>query len=174
VPERSTFLFADLVGFTALTEQLGDDEAADLALRFCDDVCALNRDHGGEDVKTLGDGALIRVADPAQAVCLAVDIVTDVGARNGIPDVRVGAHHGTAVHRRGDWFGSAVNTAARVAAAAAPGQALVTRELAAAAGAVGRVALEPLGEKRLRGIARPVAVLVAMRDGDASASPPPG
>ena len=56
---QATFLFADLAGFTTLTERDGDEAAADLALAFCDRVCELNRGHHAEDVKTLGDASMV-------------------------------------------------------------------------------------------------------------------
>ena len=160
---HATFLFADLAGFTALTERVGDEAAADLALRFCDEVCALNSGHGAEDVKTLGDGALIRVGDPTLAICLALDIVGQVGARNGLPAVRVGGHHGPAVRRRGDWYGSTINIAARIAALAEPGQALFSAQARAAAGPDDAVRFTHLGRRPLRGVSTAVELLAAAR-----------
>jgi hypothetical protein len=102
-----TFLFADLAGFTAMTEAHGDEEAADLAGEFCRAVRALLADHRAEEVKTIGDAMMIRAEDPSQAVELGLRIVEEVGAQHGFPAVRVGINTGPAVERDGDWFGRA-------------------------------------------------------------------
>ena len=103
-----SFLFADLAGYTALTEAHGDEHAADAAAEFCAAVRGLLEEHGAEEVKAMGDAMLVRVDDPDQAVRLAARIVTGYGARHRTLGVRVGIHTGTAVRRGNDWFGSAV------------------------------------------------------------------
>lgn len=161
--ERMSFLFADLAGFTALTEREGDERAAEVALSFCDRVCELNAGHDAQDVKTIGDEAMVRVADPTEAVRLGLCIVEEVGPEHGFPAVRVGAHHGPAIERRRDWFGATVNTAARIVAEAGPGEVLVSGELRDAAGEAPGVRYEPRGERRLRNISRPVSLYRAHR-----------
>ena len=105
----------------------------------------------------MGDGVMIWAPDPAAAVALAARTVSHVGGRADLLPVRVGVHTGPAVMSGCDWYGGAVNLAARLAAEAEPNQALVSAATLAAAGA----GLEqPLGRRRelaLRGIARPVA-----------------
>lgn len=172
--ERSdhTFLFADLCGFTALTEAHGDVEAADLAGDFFADARALLGEHGAEEVKTLGDAMMIRCDTAPAAIGLALRMIQEVGARHGFPSVRVGLHTGPAVERDGDWFGAAVNLAARVAGAAAGGEVLLTAASAAAAGAPAggdlgalhphkNVVLRPRGRRQLRNVAEPVELLEA-------------
>jgi YHS domain-containing protein len=111
-----TFLFADLSGFTALTEAHGDEHAADLVGGFCLAVRQLLAEHHAEEVKTIGDALMLRAGDPAAAIRLALRIVHEVGAQHGFPLVRVGMHTGPAVERAGDWFGATVNLAARSSA----------------------------------------------------------
>lgn len=159
----TTFLFADLVGFTAFTEKHGDQAAADLAETFCARVCELNAGHAAEEVKTLGDACMIRVPSPRCAVQLGLEIVEAVGPSQGLPRVRVGIDRGTAIERRGDWFGSTVNRAARVVAAAEEGSVLVTEPVRAAALDVSGVSFTPAGTKRLAGIEEPVLVYRADR-----------
>ena len=113
-----TFLFADLAGFTALTEAHGDDQAADLVGGFCAAVRELLAAHQAREVKAIGDALMLRAVDAAAAIRLGLCIVHDVGAQHGFPLVRVGMHTGPAVERDGDWFGATVNLAARVSAAA--------------------------------------------------------
>lgn len=138
-----TFLFTDLVGFTALAATEGDDRAADAALAFAGCVEPLAERHGAEVVKRLGDGLMLRSADPARAVRLGLEIVAEQSDR--VP-VRVGMHTGPAVERGGDWYGTTVNVAARLCAAAGGGEVLVseaTRERA------GRLRKLEVGDHRL-------------------------
>jgi adenylate cyclase len=121
-----TFLFVDLVGFTALTEAEGDEVAAETARRFRRTMRSLSRRHGAWQVKSMGDGVMIWSPDPAKAVALATETVRDVGTRQDLLPVRVGVHTGTAVMDGMDWFGSAVNVAARLAEEAEPNQALIS------------------------------------------------
>jgi adenylate cyclase len=155
---EATFLFADLTGFTALTEREGDEAAADLALAFCDRVCELNRGHYAEDVKTLGDASMIIAPDPADGIRLALAIVDEVGPEHGFPEVRVGLHHGPAVERRGDWFGATVNIAARVGALAEPTEVLLTDAARLAAGSPSGIEFVDRGEHRLKGVSSPVSL----------------
>ena len=124
--DEHTFLFADLSGFTALTEVHGDEEAAETAAGFFADARALLGEHDATEVKTLGDAMMIRCDSASGAIGLALLVVQEVGTRHGFPGVRVGLHTGPAVERDGDWFGATVNVAARVTAAATGGEVLVT------------------------------------------------
>jgi class 3 adenylate cyclase len=121
-----TFLFADLVGYTAHTEAMGDAAAADLAREFRRTMCALSRDHGARQVKSMGDGVMIWIADAGDAVSLAAQALERVGARSDLLPVRIGVHTGPAVRRGSDWYGSGVNVAARLADQAKPNEALVS------------------------------------------------
>ena len=116
-----TFIFADLAGFTALTEAHGDELAADLVGEFCAQARPLIDQHEGEWIKAIGDALMIRVPDAAEAVRLALRLTHDVGGRHGFPGVRVGLHTGPAVQRGRDWFGATVNLAARVSNVAVAG-----------------------------------------------------
>jgi adenylate cyclase len=138
-----TFLFTDLVGFTALAASRGDDHAADVALEFVACVEPLAGRHGAQVVKRLGDGLMLRCPEPAAAVRLGLLIVAEQNDR--VP-VRVGMHTGPAVERAGDWYGTTVNVAARLCAAAGGGEVLVsetTRERA------GRLRKLEVGDHRL-------------------------
>jgi adenylate cyclase len=70
--KQHTFIFSDLVGFTALTEANGDDRAAELALDFYGRVRTMLADHRAEEVKTIGDAVMLRCEDPALAVRLGL------------------------------------------------------------------------------------------------------
>jgi adenylate cyclase len=143
---RHTFLFTDLVGFTALAASQGDDRAADVALEFYDRVRPLLRHRGAEEIKAIGDALMLRCDEPGAAVRLGLDIVDVLDAVEGFPAVRVGIYTGPAVSRAGDWYGTTVNVAARLCAAAAGGEVLVGEATAEAAG---RLKGAALGERRL-------------------------
>lgn len=83
---EQTFIFADISGFTALTEVHGDEHAADLAAAFFEDARALLPAHGAQEVKTMGDAMMIRCDSPQAAIGLALRLVREVGARHGWPD----------------------------------------------------------------------------------------
>ena len=130
---EATFLFADIAGFTALTEAHGDEEAVQLVEEFANCVQAELPRVGGEHVKTVGDALMLRVPDPADAVRLGLWIARNAMSGHQAPSVRVGGNHGSAVERNGDYFGSTINVAARVSALAAGGELLVTGQTAALA-----------------------------------------
>lgn len=158
-----TFLFADLAGFTALTEAHGDEHAADIALGFC---AALNRmlPEDAEDLKMLGDACLVRVGGAQDAIELGLKLTCDLAPRHGFPDVRVGMHAGTAVRRGSDWFGATVNIAARVVAFAEPGDVLLTAATREDADELVDVALDDCGVHELRHVTRPLHLYRARRE----------
>jgi adenylate cyclase len=162
--DAATFLFADIAGFTALTEAHGDDEGAALVDRFCGEVAAILPEYDAEQVKSIGDAVLLRVAEPAAAVRLGVHLAHDLLAEHGAPWLRVGMHHGTAVRRDGDYFGTAVNLAARVSGLAAGREVLLTAATGAAAGDVAGVIYEARGRHDVKGISAPVDLVAAVRE----------
>lgn len=150
-----TFLFADLVGYTALTERCGDEAGARVAREFRRAIAALSREHGARQVKSMGDGAMIWAPDPAGAVALAARTVLEIGTRPDLLPVRVGAHTGPALMRDGDWYGSSVNLAARLARAAGPNEALISITTQSAARQL-ESALKSRCELVLRGVEEPM------------------
>ena len=158
---RHTFLFTDLVGFTALTAARGDDGAADVALEFIRRVRRLLAPHRAQEVKTIGDGLMLRCEDPALAIKLGLRIVRELEDDSNLPPVRVGMHTGPAVCREGDWYGTTVNVSARLCAAAGGGEMLVSEATSVAAGRIRKV---DLGERRLhwlKNVTDPVAAHLA-------------
>jgi adenylate cyclase len=151
-----TFVFADLAGYTALTEAHGDEHAADAAAEFCDAVRMLLPEHDAEEVKAIGDALLLRASDAARAAGLAERIVSGYGSRHRGLGVCVGMHTGTAVRRGDDWFGSAVNVASRVAEAARAGEVLCTEATRAAIGPA--VLVRDRGQRRFKNLPKPVAL----------------
>jgi len=154
-----TFLFADLAGYTAMTEAHGDEMAADAVAEFCRDVRELLPQFEAEQIKSIGDAVMVRVPDAGAAVMLAVRLVGEIGTRHGSLAVRVGAHTGPAVHRDGDWFGAAVNLAARVAAVAQRGEVVMTEAThSAASGALSEYEIEARPGQTFKNVAEPVTL----------------
>ena len=162
-PGHSTFLFADMAGFTALTEAHGDEHAADTAADFCRRVRDLVA--GEADViKTIGDAVMCRSAGAGAAIEAGLAITREFAIEHGALPVRVGMHTGPAIERDGDWFGGTVNVAARVAALAAGGEVLLTEATAAAARELRGVELRRHGIHELRNVSEPIAVLRAVSE----------
>jgi adenylate cyclase len=153
-----TFLFADLSGFTALTEAHGDFEAAELVGTFNEVVRALLPVHNGEEIKTIGDAVMIRVPQAEEAVRLGLEIVHTFHLKPGFPVVHVGMHTGSAVKQGSDWLGASVNLAARVAGAAGGDEVLLTEATHEALREIDGVDLESRGKLRFRNVAEPVHV----------------
>lgn len=156
-PERSwTFAVVDMAGYTALTEIHGDEQAADLATQFVHLAESLLAD-GDRIIKTMGDAVLVASDDPASSLRLVESLVRECQRLDGFPVARAGLHHGPAVERDGDLFGTAVNTTARVAALAKGRQVLATQAVADTAEALGH-RVHPVGDMPLRNLLEPVPV----------------
>jgi class 3 adenylate cyclase len=164
--DEATFVFADIAGFTALTEAHGDDQAAAVVAEFCAAVRAELPASGGTQVKTIGDALMLRIPDPGAAILLSLRITHELMLGHGAPAVRVGLHHGPAVERDADYFGAAVNLAARVSAEATGGEVLLTGQTAALAPELAGVLYEPRGRRALRNIREPVELFAAVRAGE--------
>jgi class 3 adenylate cyclase/YHS domain-containing protein len=161
----ATFMFADIAGFTSLTEAHGDEQAAILVAEFCDAVRDELPMFGGTQIKTIGDALMLRIDDPRQAVLLGLRIAHDVLTGHGAPTVRVGMHHGPAIERDRDYIGATVNLAARVSAAAIGGDVLLTAHTAALAPEIDGVLYESRGRQTLRNVRDPVELVAAVRQG---------
>jgi adenylate cyclase len=153
--------FLDLVGYTRLTEQQGDQAAAELAGRLAVLVDRSSRERGGVPVKWLGDGVMVHFREPTEAVLAALQMVEEFPAA-GLPPAHVGVAAGPVVVQSGDYFGRTVNLAARIAAYASAGRVLVSERVVERAPPQGVTFVE-LGQVRLEGIAHPVRLLEARR-----------
>jgi adenylate cyclase len=161
-PDRvPAMCFVDLAGYTRLTEEQGDQAAAELASTLAVLVERSSRAAGGTPVKWLGDGVMLHFRRPAGAVEASLAMVGELPSA-GLPPAHVGVAAGPVVVQGGDYFGRTVNLAARVAARAQAGQVLVTEAVAAAVAGDG-VAFSDLGELRLKGFSAPVRLLEARR-----------
>jgi adenylate cyclase len=150
-----TIAFADLAGYTRLTEEAGELEAVDAVERFVEAVETTLPDNA-RVIKTIGDEVMIVGSDAGALVDWAVGFQQlYVGA--AMP--RIGIHHGNALYREGDYFGRDVNIASRVAARSAGGEVLVTRPVVERAGA--HLEFERIAEVRLKGFTESTEVFLA-------------
>jgi adenylate cyclase len=142
---RVAIAFADLAGYTRMTEEAGEEEALTAVERFVEAVEETLPDDA-RIIKTIGDEVMVVGSDPAALTDWAVGFQAMHTER---PLPRIGIHYGETLYRDGDYYGREVNQAARVAARAAGGEVLVTRPVVDAAGA--HVEFDPIGEVRLKG-----------------------
>lgn len=130
--EPVTMMFTDLSGFSTWTLLIGDQAMVEVLREISTRIEPLLCEHG-RIVKRLGDGLMV-VFDDARAATLAAircrDLTAELSAQGPGPrhgmQLRVGVHTGRPVALGGDYFGQDVNTAARLAQQARPGQVLIS------------------------------------------------
>jgi adenylate cyclase len=154
---RVAIAFADLAGYTRLTEEAGEDEAVDIIERFVEAV-ANTLPEDARIIKTIGDEVMIVASDAGALLDWAVGFQALQQER---PLPRIGIHQGLTLYRDGDYYGREVNLAARVGARAAGGEVLVTRPLIEAAG--GHLEFERIGEVKLKGFSESTELFLATR-----------
>jgi adenylate cyclase len=156
---RIVVAFADLAGYTRLTEERGDEAAVGVVERFVEAV-----EHSlpidARVIKTLGDEVMVVGSDAAGLTRWAVDFQQEVPA--DAPNPRIGVHCGEAIYRDGDYYGRDVNQAARVVARAAGGEVLVTRPIVDAAVGVDGLRFDLIGEIGLKGFSEPIELFHAL------------
>lgn len=155
--------FADLVGFTALAQQIDDRELAQLVDRFEALAYDLVSGHGGRVVKMIGDEVMYEVGDPAVGVQLGLDLAD--AYHDAISDVRVGIATGPVLSREGDLFGPTVNLAHRIVSIAYPGSVVVSSEVRRAIDTDERFTFTSMRTRYLKDIGK-VQLHVARRPGD--------
>ena len=164
-PHPGAAAFADLSGYTRLTEEAGDAVAAGVSLKLSVVVSEIAARHRGTVVKMLGDGVHFHFGEPRDAVLASLDVVETVHPQ-GLPPAHVGIEAGPMIYDEGDYFGRTVNVAARIAAQAGPDQVFVGEGFAGLV-APERFRLVEVGAFELKGIAEPMTLYQALRDGDA-------
>ena len=163
VEQPPAICFLDLTGYTRLTDQFGDEAAAELAGRLSRMVQAASSKHGGRPVKWLGDGVMFYFPEPAGGVRAALEMVANARIAD-LPPAHVGLHAGPVLFQEGDYFGRTVNLAARIADYARQGEVLVSQDVVDASS---HTALDfrEIGPVELKGIPEPVRLHVASAPG---------
>jgi class 3 adenylate cyclase len=160
-PSPPAIAFLDLTGYTALTEERGDEAGADLADRLATLVHEAARPHGGNPVKWLGDGVMFHFDDPSSAVLTGLDLVEQTPVAVDVR-ARVGINAGNVIFRDGDYFGRTVNIASRIADYARPGEVLVSGEVKERWGSEG-VRFDEIGPVALKGLREELTLFSASR-----------
>ena len=161
--------FADLVGFTALAQQVTDEELAavvDQFERMAYDVVVAG---GGRVVKMIGDEVMFLVDDPAMAAEIALGLADASRDAAGLGDVRVGLAYGPVLEREGDAYGATVNLASRATSIAYPGTVVVSPELREALESHSDVTFRAMRPRFLKHIGR-VSLSVMRRADEAPSS----
>lgn len=122
--------FADMVGFTALSNELNEDEIGDLVEVFESRAHDVIAENGGRIIKSLGDSVLFVTEAPSYAVEIALGIIGVIGKDSRLPDVRVGLSTGPVIQRMGDVYGPPVNLASRLTAVARRNRVIIDEQTA--------------------------------------------
>jgi class 3 adenylate cyclase len=148
-------LFTDLVGSTSMYDRIGDEGAETVRRAHFAALRHALAAHGGEEVKSLGDGLMVAFTSAVAAVEAAIAMQR---AAQGTPgtQIRVGLHAGEPLRDEGDYFGVSVNTARRLCDVAGAGQILASDLIRALVSPRIRTGLRPVGELALKGIVEPV------------------
>ncbi len=152
---RVAIAFADLAGYTRLTEEAGEEEAVNAVERFVE-VVEHTLPDDARVIKTIGDEVMVVGSDASSLVDWAVGFQQLVVER---PLPRIGVHFGEVLYRDGDYYGREVNQAHRVAARAAGGEVIVTRPVVEASGS--HLVFERIGEVSLKGFTSPTELFLA-------------
>jgi adenylate cyclase len=148
--------FADLVGFTSMSQGLGPAELGGVAGRL-EDLALEALRPGVSLVKTIGDEVMLASEDVPALVETVLDLVAAAAAPSeGLPPLRAGAAAGRALQRAGDWYGQTVNLASRLTALAEPGSLLVDEGVRQAAAETAPWSAH--GACAVRGLDQPVSV----------------
>lgn len=169
------FLFADLRGYSAWVERHGDQAASILIGEYRELVRKAVAEHRGAEIKTEGDSFYLVFDSPSMAVRCGLRIIelarASTAAAGGPIPVGVGVHAGETVVTEEGFVGSAVNIAARVCSHARAGELLVTDAVRSLTRTYLDVGFEPVGRRRLKGIAEPIGVYRVTAERPAQAAP---
>jgi sigma-B regulation protein RsbU (phosphoserine phosphatase) len=163
--QTAAVIFADLVGFTTLSQQLEDDDLALLVTRFQSLAFDLVARSGGRVVKTLGDEVMVVCEDIDAAVGVATALAKAYADDEFLPDVRVGMAFGPVLAVQGDYFGPTVNLASRLVGIAGPGAVVMSDDARRALDTASEFQPTELRPRRLKGIGWTVCWVVKPSSG---------
>lgn len=158
------FAFIDLSGFTAFTDSEGDGSAVELLRQFRSAVRHAASNKGVRIAKWLGDGAMLVSVETEPLVEAVVDIEASIAASGQPLPLRAGIAAGPVILFEGDdYIGHPVNIAARLCDEAQPNEVLAVAS--AMSSLMVNTRIEPVGERVIRGVYEPVALVRLTADG---------
>jgi adenylate cyclase len=146
--------FADLVGFTAASQELSNREIARTVERFERIAYEQIPEYGGKVVKMIGDEVMFTAEDPAAAAEIALRLVEAHADDDLLPEVRIGLAAGPTLLWEGDVYGPTVNLASRLVNIARPGTILLAEDLGERLADLDNLAPRPIPRVTLKGIGR--------------------
>ena len=154
---EATFCFIDIAGYTALTNSHGEIAAANLVDEFRE-LIRISIEPSGQLQSLIGDCAFVTFPDPPTAAHAVSALYKLVADRQNFPVVRTGMHHGSALVRASNLFGSTVNLAARVTAQATGGRIMCTEHIAQVLSQsnISGIGVQHAGRVSLKNIPEPV------------------
>ncbi len=160
--QPTTILFADVSGSTKLFELRGDVIARQLIAAVLNALGEVASRHGGRVIKTIGDEVMCAFPGAVNGLLASTDmqkrVAHDIGFAKENLAIRIGLHHGDALHEDGDVYGDAVNTAARMASLAKREQIVTTASTVEGVTA-GAVRSRSLGTARVSGKMLPIEIV---------------
>ncbi len=163
--------FADLVGFTTLSQQVDEHTLASIVGRFEEIAYDTVTSFGGRVVKMIGDEVMYAIEDTTEAVLVGLALAEEYAAEEALSDVRVGIACGPVVEREADLYGPVVNLASRIVNIAFPGSVLTTDEVHEAVGDDPRLAWKSLKPRKIKDIGRVPLWAVRPAEDDDRAGP---
>lgn len=157
--------FADLVGFTTLSQEVDDRRLAQLVDRFEEIAYEHIPENRGRVIKMIGDEVMFAVEDPRDAAEIALGLVAAHAAEDGLPDIRVGLAMGEVLSWEGDLFGPTVNFASRLVQFARPSSVMIGPNIAARLEGISGLKIHTLRRPvRLKGLPRTKVSILARAD----------
>lgn len=164
--------FADMVGYTTLSQQVDEHTLATVVGRFEEIAYDTVSSFDGRVVKMIGDEVMYVTDDPAEAVRIGLALAAEYAADEALSDVRVGIACGPVVEREADLYGPVVNLASRIVHIAFPGSVVTTDDVHTLVGHEPSLAWKSLKPRRIKDIGRvPLWAVRLAEDADRSGRP---
>jgi len=149
---QAAVVFIDLSSFTPMTDAMGDAAAAAVLERFSSIVRRSVGDFGGRIIKQIGDAFMLVFQDVRSAVACALEVEAESAREPQFPAARAGITWGDVLYREGDYVGTNVNIASRLASEADRHQVLVTAEVRREGAGTPGIEFVGLGKRALKGL----------------------
>lgn len=164
--------FADMVGYTTLSQQVDEHTLATVVGRFEEIAYDTVTSFDGRVVKMIGDEVMYVTDDPAEAVRIGLALADEYAADEALSDVRVGIACGPVVEREADLYGPVVNLASRIVHIAFPGSVVTTDDVHTAVEEEPAFAWKSLKPRRIKDIGRvPLWAVRTAEDPDRASRP---